>query len=108
MSKPDEVTMPAKAFPVVRYLRDELEARGWTVQEFVTRMFPIQSVRQRSIDMLAVDFLLTVEDPSLRMGDMAEPMAKALGVSVDFLTNLERAYVEWCAGSGGEVGNAHS
>jgi plasmid maintenance system antidote protein VapI len=104
MSKPDE-PMPAQAFPVGAYVRDELEARGWSIQEFVTRMFPIQSVRQRSIDMLAVDFLLTVDDPGLRMGDMAGPMAKALGVSVEFLTNLERAYVEWAAvQTGGEVG----
>lgn len=89
---------PAQAFPVGHYLRDELAARGWSVQEFVTRMTPVQSVEQRGFDMLAVDFLLNVDDPAMRMGDMAEPMAKALGVSVEFLTNLERAYVEWAAG----------
>jgi hypothetical protein len=31
------------------------------------------------------------------MGSMAEPMAKALGVSPWFLLSLERAYVDWCA-----------
>ncbi|MDW7555358.1 hypothetical protein D9623_33515 (plasmid) [Azospirillum brasilense] len=87
----------AEAFPVGHFIRDELAARGWSVQEFVTRMTPVQSVEQRGADMLAIDFLLNVDDPALRMGSMAEPMAKALGVSPWFLLSLERAYVDWCA-----------
>ncbi|MBP2232865.1 plasmid maintenance system antidote protein VapI [Azospirillum agricola] len=103
MADPARV-QPARAWPVGHFIRSELEARGWSVQEFVIRMHPIQSVRQRSIDMLAVDFLLTVDDPGLRMGEMAAPMAKALGVSVEFLTNLEDAYVAWAMRQGGSHG----
>ena len=98
----------AQAFPVGHFIRDELAARGWSVTDFVIRMFPIQSYDGRSQSLLSVNLLLNVDDPRLRLGKLAEPMAKALGVPVEFLTNLERAYVEWCASgdaarSGGEV-----
>lgn len=108
MSKPDE-TMPAQAFPVGAYVRDELEARGWTATDLVIAMQPFQGVEERAVTALSVNLLLHVDDPRLRLGKLAEPMAKALGVSVEFLTNLERAYVEWAAaqdgGDNGEVGN---
>jgi plasmid maintenance system antidote protein VapI len=96
---------PAQAFPVGHYLRDELEARGWTVIDLVTRMAPIQAVEERAVTSLAVNLLLHVDDPRARMGKLAEPIAKALGVSVEFMTNLERAYVEWSAASEGEKAN---
>ncbi|PWC96978.1 hypothetical protein [Azospirillum sp. TSO5] len=81
------------AFPVGHFIRDELAARGWSVTDFVIRMFPIQSFEARAQSLLSVNLLLNVTDPRLRMGKMAGPMAKALGVSTEFLLNLEAAYV---------------
>lgn len=75
-------------------LREELEARSWTIQDLAERM-PHADDRELSVDMLALEMYLAVGMTSLgaRMGTMADGLAVAFGVDPCFWRNLEAAWL---------------
>jgi HTH-type transcriptional regulator/antitoxin HigA len=71
----------AEAFPPGEYLRDELQARGWTASEFARRL---------GISHGHLSALFTGQVPM--SASLARGMAKALGTSSTLWLGLERAY----------------
>lgn len=85
---------PAEVFSVGEFLQDELDARGWSKEDLLNRM-----PGNRSENDLWIDLVLSAKDmdldirQSLRLGDPSA-LAHALGVSNEFLTNIDEAWVK--------------
>lgn len=83
--------IPAEAFHPSEFIKDELEARGWSLADLVKRM-----PGDYGINYVALDFYLSVgpDEPGLRMGDNTG-IAQAFGdVDPQYFTNLERAWLD--------------
>ncbi len=72
---------PAQAFPPGDYIREELDARGWTQQDLAT-------ILGRSL----VGVSLIVTGKQTITPDTAKALAEAFGTSPDLWLNLESAY----------------
>lgn len=79
---------PAETFHPAEFIADELAARNWTSADAAIRM-----PGDIAINMLALDLYLAIRNPNLRLGDLAEKLGVAFGVSPKFFANLERAYL---------------
>lgn len=82
-------------FPVGEYLKDELDARGWTTADCAARMGGDAAVNELTLELhLAV--LDAPPDHAIHRGTMAEDtaegLARAFGTSADVWLNLDRAY----------------
>ncbi len=77
----DNATSPAEVFPPGEFIREELEARGWT-QEDLSRILdrPIKTVNQ----------IITAKKQITP--DTAVELSQAFGTSAEFWLNLESAY----------------
>jgi HTH-type transcriptional regulator/antitoxin HigA len=76
--------VPAQAFPPGEFLKDELEERGWTQEEFATIIGrPATLVNQIVLGKRAVT------------PEAAAEIAAALGVDAEYWLNLESAYRLW-------------
>lgn len=86
---------PAEAFPPGEFLRDELDARGWTVTDLVTKIGGDE--RQQAVNEFAVLLMLTCPaDPGLLVGDdLASDLATAFGGTAVYWTNLDNAWRAW-------------
>jgi len=76
--------IPAEAFPPGEFLKDELEARGWTQAEFA--------------EMIGCPERLVEEIIAGRRGvtpEIARAFSDALGTSAQFWMNLEASYRAW-------------
>lgn len=85
-----EMTLtPAEVFPVCSFVLDEIEARGWSLDDLAARMGGNTDVNR-----LALDFLIYAHDErGLHIGQtMADQLAYAFGVSAQFFVNLDNAY----------------
>ena len=71
----------AEAFPPGEYLRDELEARGWTVSELA------EIIGQ---PVLVVSEILDAKKPIT--ADTASSLSEALGTSAELWLNLQTMY----------------
>ncbi|HEY1684763.1 MAG TPA: HigA family addiction module antitoxin [Tepidisphaeraceae bacterium] len=77
---------PAEAFPPGEYLRDELEARGWTQAEFARVIGrPLQLVNE------------IIKGKKRITEQTALEIAAALGTSAKVWLNLENTYRLWKA-----------
>lgn len=75
---------PAEAFPPSKFIADELEARGWTEEEFAAKMvWPRSAVRK------LLDGKLLVS-PSV-----AADLGWVFGNTAAYWLNLEHAYQQW-------------
>jgi HTH-type transcriptional regulator/antitoxin HigA len=74
---------PAEAFPLGQYLREELEARGWSEADFA---------RYSRSSEARIQAILSGDQPC--PCEEAE-MAGALGCSAELLRNLDEAYRQW-------------
>ena len=71
----------AEAFPPTEYVRDELEARGWSVADLAEAMGqPVRAVAA----MLEKETAITAET--------ARALSEALGTTPDVWLNLQAAY----------------
>jgi len=76
--------IPAEEFPVGTYIKEELDARGWTPETLAFRM----CMGDYGVTLLALQMLIAV--PEARLDEeTAKRMASALGVSHQFLLNLQ-------------------
>lgn len=78
------------AFHPAEFIYDELLSRGWTTWAAV------QAGGGDEYDCLALDLYICVQEPGLRVGSLADLLARAFDVSADFFTNLETQWLE-CA-----------
>lgn len=91
--------MPAEAFPPGDYLAEELEARGWTLEDFAGSLRWSKDATRR---------LIKGEVP---LGAVeAQALGRVLGTSPEFWLNLESTYRRWLSrprGSGHWGGAYH-
>jgi len=78
---------PAECFPVETYVRDEMEARGWTVADLAERMGMPESLVQKFLDRGTI-------------GLSPRALGRVFGTSTALWRNLRDAYTEWCAWKG--------
>lgn len=85
----DDAKTTAQTHPSV-YIRQELRARRWSLDDLATRMGG-----DFGINRVALDFYMTIgpDNRHLRIGSSAEGLARAFDVSPDLLHNLERAWL---------------
>lgn len=87
----------AEGFPVGEYIKDELEARGWSTRDCAERMGG-----DVDLDHLTLDLHLCVSpDHAAHDATMSEETARGLeiafGSSAETWLNLDRAYHAWRA-----------
>ncbi|MHC5536846.1 hypothetical protein ACYOEI_01070 [Singulisphaera rosea] len=83
---------PAEVFHPSVFIKDELEARGWTLDMLAMRMGP-----EFGINRLSLDLYIEVgpTEPGMRIGDLsAEALGRAFDVSPEFFLNLEAAWLK--------------
>lgn len=84
---------PAESFHLSTILQDELEARGWTLGVLAWRMGPESEYR---INRLTLDLQWSVHDVDCFVGNNTlQKIAKALGVSFEYLSNLQTSWRDW-------------
>ncbi len=72
--------MPAEVFPPGEFIRDELEARGWTQEEFADILGrPLQTVNQ------------IINGKKEITAETARAIAEAFGTSAELWLNLQSA-----------------
>lgn len=69
------------------FVLEELEARGWSLDRLA-----IEMGGDASLNRLALDFWIEVQQPNCVMGEMADQFAVAFGVSPELFKNLEAAW----------------
>lgn len=83
--------VPVEAFHPNIFIKEELEAREWSIDDLVRRMPGDYGINHLAIDMY-LD--LGADEPNMRLGDMAAEIARAFGVSDEFFTNLEKTWFD--------------
>lgn len=82
--------IPAEAVHPTEYILEELEARGWTLDDLAAK-----TPGDFGLNRLAMDFYL-LQDEGVRLGEAgAEGLAAAFGTSKELWLNLERAWLDW-------------
>jgi hypothetical protein len=81
----------AEAFHPSIYIKEELEAREWSIAD-LAKLMP----GDYGINFVALEFYLDIgpETPGLKMGPQAIDISRAFGVNDDIFPNLERAWLE--------------
>lgn len=96
-------SQPAQVFPLGEYIAEELEARGWTAQDFAwaiengrSREMDGQLVRDVQMRQVEIEFVIVCSEDKRCYSDENSLKAFACGLGVDwrFLDNLQRAYRE--------------
>lgn len=80
----------AAGFHVSEIIQDELNSRGWSLQDLASRM-----KGDYATNLLALELLWCVNDVNCHMGRMADDIADALGVSRGYIKNLDKAWRGW-------------
>lgn len=88
--------MPAEAFPVALFVREECEARGWSFDDLARRM-GAKTLNALNVDRLALDVM---EACSYMRGvcldqKMADSLSLAFGVSAQFFLALDESFIRW-------------
>jgi plasmid maintenance system antidote protein VapI len=100
----------AEGFHPSEFIREELEARGWSLDELVMRMTDGDH-DEYGVTRLGFDFYFEIgpTEPGLRLGDEnARLMAAAFGVSSELFLNLERTWLEWVESPAGRAALARA
>lgn len=87
---------PAEVFPVCVFVKEEMEARGWTLDDLIDHMPGDQNVNRLTLELVfeAPEFDEDIRK-GLRIGEQtAVGLAHAFGTSKDFWLNLDAAWVK--------------
>lgn len=73
------------------YIKEELEAREWSLADLARRL-----PGDYGVNYVALDFYLSIgpETPTAHMGALAPDISRAFGADTDFFPNLERAWLD--------------
>jgi hypothetical protein len=98
----------AQSFHPSEYIREEMEARGWSRDQLAYAMVADDDKMSEEwpINRLAIDLYFEVgpTNPSMRMGeDAARSYARAFGVSEGLFLNLERSWLQAQEGRSAQV-----
>ena len=94
-AQPSVAQVPAEAFPLGEYLKDEMDARHWTSRDVALRMGGA-TLDEVALDQLCVDLILHIDDPNLMLDEAtAIKLGRAFDVSPQYFLNIDRAYREW-------------
>ena len=81
--------MAAETFPPGEFIREELEARGWTQDDLALRL----EWENYEVARLAVAFLVDAPVKGMIMGaPMSADLGRVFGVSPEFFLNLDRSW----------------
>jgi len=72
------------------FIVDEMEMRGWTIDDLAAHMGGDQATMQA-----ALDLYISVHSPNLSLCQIADALALAFGIPADHFTRLERDYWAW-------------
>lgn len=86
---------PAECFHLSEIINEELAERGWSLNDLVFRMRRFESEKDWQIERLAVEMFLTVHDPDILLGDMAQGFATAFDISPQFFMNCHESWRKW-------------
>jgi HTH-type transcriptional regulator/antitoxin HigA len=81
----DNERRPAEVFRPGEYVRDELIARGWTVDDLADK----SGLMRQTLESLIR------EDHEPMTQEIAEGLSRALGTSVVIWLNMDRYYTKW-------------
>jgi len=82
---PDTEFTPAEVFPPSEYIEEEMNARGWSVEDLARRMGG-----NYGVTVLSLQLLFAVQDTHLMLGEKtAKGLARAFGTSEALWTNLD-------------------
>lgn len=85
-------TMTETTIHPSEFIREEMEARGWSMDMLAMRMSPEFGITRLSLDMY---FAIGPTEPNLRIGEKsARGLARAFGVSPDYFLNIEAAWLK--------------
>ncbi len=86
---------PAEVFPVGHFLQEEMDARGWGLEDLLNRMPGDRRLNQLHVELILAASKFDIETQrDLRIGDTSA-LAHAFGTSKEFWTNLDEAYVKF-------------
>ncbi len=81
-----QVRQPAERFPIGEYIREEMEARGWSADNMASRMCLVDF----DVMLCELELHLGMEDSDASLGeDTARRMGKVLGVEGAWLMRLD-------------------
>lgn len=103
---------PAECFHPSEFIKDELDARGWTLDHLATLMTPADFGREEwGLNRLTLDFYFEIgpSDTNLRIGEVtASRLAAAFDVSPDYFINLEKSWLAWTETPAGRAALANA
>lgn len=85
---------PAECFPVSEYLRDELEARGWSVRDAAARMNGDAAQNELWLEIVCCGATWERGDVKFTTRD-AIALEALTGIAAETWANLHNAYVRW-------------
>jgi plasmid maintenance system antidote protein VapI len=88
---------PAECFHPSVFIKEEMEARGWSMDDLALRMAE-GDVRKFGVERLALDIYFEVgpTEPNLIIGDdSARMLAAVFDVNPEFFLNLQKSWREW-------------
>lgn len=82
----------AENFPVAHFIREEMEARAWSIADLLNRMPGDRRVNECWLEIVFAAPEFPLQDQlQMHLGDPSE-LAHAFGTSKEFWTNLDDAY----------------
>ena len=87
---------PAEVYPVAHFVKEEMEARGWSLEDLLNRLPGERDVNQLTLEIMTAtpDFDHDIRK-DMRLGEeMARILAHAFGTSKEFWMNLDAAWVK--------------
>lgn len=88
--------MPAEVFPVWSFVKEEMEARAWTLDDLLDHLPGERGVNQLTLEIMeaAPDFDSDIRK-DVRLGEKAaDLLAHAFGTSKEFWLDLDAAWLK--------------
>ena len=86
------MAQPAESFHLAEHIQEELEARGWSLDDLAFRMCGIDP-KEWAVTRLAIEMFMEVREANMGLGDnMAQQLSKAFGPSPEFFLNMHEAW----------------
>lgn len=86
---------PAEVFPVFHFVKEEMEARGWTMEDLLNRLPGDRALNKLTLEIMEAESSFSPEiKKDMRLGeDMAKILAHEFGTSKEFWLNLDAAWI---------------